>query len=58
MAMTPMKKIIRRGNKIYTVDGLDREELVSESPSNDHASWLLGSLRFFHKNTPVEESDD
>lgn len=56
-AQTPMKKMIREGTKIYTEDMAGNKTLVSESPNLDQAQWLLSSLKAFHVNTEVEETD-
>jgi hypothetical protein len=55
-AMTPIKKIVRIGREIYTVDYADKDNLVAKSPTRDDASWVASSLAGWHQ-VPLEERD-
>lgn len=58
-AQTPMKKLTRRGRRIYVTDSLDHERLVATAETTDDARWLFGPLSGFHGQVvEVEESDE
>lgn len=56
MAQTPMKKLVRKGLKMYTVDYVNNETLVAESPNEEAARWVFNSLAMYHKVSTEETS--
>jgi len=46
---TPLKHITQRGQRLYTVDKVDEESLVSTAPDPEVANWVGYALAQWHQ---------
>jgi hypothetical protein len=56
--MTPIKRLVRRDNKIFIEDYTGKENLVAESPTRAQASWVVFGLGSHHGVSTAEYDED